>query len=110
MSTTEVALATSYTPTTPQLKYVSLQADGWPPEKARKKLRISISTLETWALSANYRAWRDSVLAAEAREHVGEVRQALLSRAKNGDVKAIELYLSAFDTEFKKKDRTTERT
>lgn len=100
----EVALATSYVPTTPQLKLVSLLATGMAADKARRKLRISIQTMELWSMKPAYRAWRDSILAAEARQHVGEVRQALLSKAKSGDVKAMELYLSAFDKEFKKKE------
>lgn len=104
-----VALATSYVPTAPQLKLVSLLVAGHPPEAARKKLRLSIQTLELWSMNPAYRAWRDSVLAAEARQHVGEVRQALLYKAKAGDVKAMELYLSAFDKDFKKESPQTQR-
>ncbi len=98
----DAALAVSYKPTAAQKRFIALMALGEAPEKSRKKLRISIERLQTWMMNPDFRAWRDSVLASEAREHVGEVRQALLVRARGGSEKAIELYLRAYDPEFRK--------
>lgn len=101
----EIVASTAYKPTPGQKRYVLLIAEGETPEKARKRLRIGLETLQTWGMNPSYRAWREDVLASMAKEHVGEVRQALLERARLGDTKAIELYLRAYDPEFKPADK-----
>jgi hypothetical protein len=105
---TGALLATQYKPTPAQLKYVMLLAAIHDPEKARKKLRIRIETIGSWELSDGYRAWKDSVIAAETVRHVGEARQKLLDLVRLGDLSAIKTYLEAYDSDYKKAQRKTD--